>query len=94
MKYIYGAIIGGALVYGFLFTWEGIKGNTDSVYVYEPCPTPCPVLEECKECDIKIDKAKVFLDTRPYLDTIKALNAKISDLKASNKYCEDKCINF
>jgi len=94
MKYIYGAIIGGALVYGFLFTFEGIKGDFPAEYLDKFVATKsCPKCDECKPY-VKIEDSKVYCDSSPYLSTIRELNNKIFELKVSNECFKAKCIAF
>ena len=100
MKYIYGSIIGGALVYGFLFTFEGIKGDFPAEYYNKFVATKS--CERCEPTKCTIEEPRVIaLDSSPYLKVIKALNFSIADLKSDNEKLkaintcyEAKCIVF
>lgn len=99
MKYLTGFAIGVALTYGLLFTFDRIKGNTDKVYVDKPCPVcsgmasstacvmACPVCVPYAE----ITGGKLYCDSSRYLETIKALNFRIADLKSC---ISEECLNF
>jgi len=91
MKYIIGAVISGALIYGFLFTFDKIKGNTDWLYVDRPCPV-CEPKEQrlpikCEECKptIKIEGGKIYPNCKLQEDLIDIRDAQIENLKASNE---------
>jgi len=73
MKYVIGFAIGVLLTYGLLFTFDRIKGNTDSVYV----DTPCPKCIECMPFAKIINPASVICDCRDYKLLIEEMNNQI-----------------
>ena len=96
MKYIYGSIIGGALVYGFLFTFDMVKGNTDSVYVTRPCNCErCEICYPPTKCTtVKIEGGKIYPDCELQFQLIKVREAQIEDLKSKNTCYKNKCSGF
>ena len=79
---------------GILIGWQGklthlaITGEFPKEYFnkYTVCP-------KCNECVpyAKITGGKLYCDSKPYLDTIKSLNFKVSDLKSCLR---EECLNF
>ena len=93
MKYIYTIVITLTLVFLVNETKKSIEGDFPVEYFDKY--VSCPKCEECfpptKCTNVKIEGGKIYPDNKHYLDTIKALNFRISDLKSC---ISEECLNF